>query len=127
MMYEHLRRANVQASRVQHGWHAHLFRQPEGVVGVQLRKGCGHVHFGQGLTHAVAGAIAEGEPPLALLAQVQPQVIHLLAIPLYPPLLLLLQQGLARGEQARLLRVLSSRLQAPTHPVMPQSLIQSGN
>lgn len=73
-------------------------------MGVKLGKGSSHVHFGQGLADTVAGPIAEGEPALALLAQVQPQVIQLLAV---SPLLLLL----TREVQPRLLGVLSSRLQ----------------
>lgn len=89
-------------------WGGHLFCKLEGVVGVQLGKGGSHVHFGQGLADAVAGPIAKGEPALALLAEVQPQVIHhLLAV---SPLLLLTARV-----QPRLLGVLSPRLQAARH------------
>ena len=81
-------------SVVQHGCCGHLVCQLEGVVGVELSKGHGHVHFGQGLADAVAGPVTEGEPALALLAQVQPQIIYMLAVTC---LLLLLLLGLAGG------------------------------
>lgn len=82
-----------------------LICQLERVMGVELGKGGSHVHLGEGLAHAVARAVTEGEPALALLAHVQPQVIHLLAV---AGLLLL-----ACREEPRLLCVLSTRLPHP--------------
>lgn len=81
---------------------AHLVCQLKGEMGVQLRKGGGHVHLGQSLSNTVARAVTEGEPPLALPAHVHAQVVHLLWVCCL---------CLAGGVQGGLLAVLGPRLQ----------------